>query len=134
MAMAQSDRPTDGLNVFVVEDEALVALNLEDMLLELGCTVIGPAMRLDRAHRIVDDGLAADAAILDVNIAGEMVHGLARRLAEQGLPIVFATGYGLAGLGPEFHDYPVLQKPYTSEEVAHGLARAIKSRRQLDLA
>ena len=132
--MQSGDRPTDGLKVFVVEDEALVALNLEDMLHELGCTVIGPAMRLERANRMVDQGLAADAAILDVNIAGEMVHGLARRLAEQGLPIVFATGYGLAGLASEFQDYPVLQKPYTSEEVAHGLARAIKSRRQLDLA
>lgn len=130
----QSDGETAGLSVFVVEDEALVALNLEDMLLELGCTVVGPAMRLDRAHRMVDDGLAADAAILDVNIAGEMVHDLARRLAEQGLPLVFATGYGLAGLATEFQDFPVLQKPYTADDVAQGLVRAMKTRRQLDPA
>ena len=114
-----------GLNVFVVEDEALVALNLEDMLEELGCTTIGPATRMDRAEQMMADGLTADVAILDVNLAGEMIFPLAQRLAERGMPIVFATGYGRSGLPANFQDFPVLQKPYTLNDVVAGLAQAI---------
>jgi DNA-binding NtrC family response regulator len=113
-----------GLNVFVVEDEALVALNLEDMLDELGCTVIGPAMRLGRAKEMVDDAFVADVAILDVNIAGEPVFPVAERLAGKGIPVIFATGYGQAGLPVTWHGSPVLQKPYTMDEVSGSLARA----------
>lgn len=123
-----SDAVLDGLAVFVVEDEALVALNLEDMLMDLGCVVVGPAMRLDRAMHMAEQGLAADVAILDVNLAGEKVFPLAERLVEAGLPVVFATGYGRAGLTEAFHALPVLQKPYTIEEVAAGLREAMAAR------
>ncbi|MCO6392222.1 response regulator [Aliihoeflea aestuarii] len=114
-----------GLNVFVVEDEALVALNLEDMLDELGCTVIGPAMRLGRAKEMLDGAFTADVAILDVNIAGEPVFPIAEQLAVRGIPIVFATGYGQAGLPTSWHSNPVLQKPYTMDEVSGSLAKAL---------
>lgn len=125
--MSPPDRgaKADGLTVFVVEDEALVALHLEDMLADLGCTVVGPAMRLDRAFEMVEKGLTADVAVLDVNVAGQPIFPLAEKLAERGMPLVFATGYGRSGLPPEWHSRPVLQKPYTMEDVAAGLARAI---------
>jgi DNA-binding NarL/FixJ family response regulator len=79
--MPDSDSP-NGLSVFVVEDEALVAMNLEDMLFELGCTIVGPAMRIDRAEKMLSDGIEADVAILDVNVGGQMIFPFARRLAE----------------------------------------------------
>ncbi len=123
-----TDGDTKGLCVFVVEDEALVALNLEDMLFELGCTIIGPAMRIDRAEKMLADGIAADVAILDVNVAGQMVFPFARRLAEHGMPIVFATGYGRAGLPDDFHHMPILQKPYTLDDVATGLRAAVAAK------
>ena len=123
-----------GLNVFVVEDEALVALNLEDMLEELGCKTVGPAMRMDRAEQMIEDGLSADIAILDVNLAGEMIFPLARRLTERGMPIVFATGYGRSGLPADFQDFPILQKPYTLNDVASGLAMAIQPARDVKRA
>ena len=88
------------LKVFVVEDEALVALNLEDMLADLGCRDIVSAMRLDQALAQIDDGLDADVAILDVNLAGKPVFPVAERLAERGTPIVFATGSGRGGSAP----------------------------------
>lgn len=113
-----------GLNVFVVEDEALVALNLEDLLDDLGCTVIGPAMRLGKAKEMLDGAFQADVAILDVNIAGEPVFPIAEQLADKGIPIIFATGYGQAGLPASWHSNPILQKPYTMDDVIGSLSRA----------
>lgn len=121
--MPDSSRKLQGLNVFVVEDEALVALNLEDMLDELGCSVIGPAMRLGKAREMIDGGVDADVAILDVNIAGEPVFPIAEQLASRGIPIIFATGYGQAGLPTTWHGNPILQKPYTLEEVSGSLEK-----------
>lgn len=111
--------------MFVVEDEALVALHLEDMLADLGCRIVGPAMRLDRAFAMVERGVTADVAVLDVNVAGEQVFPLAELLAEKGVPFLFATGYGRSGLPEEWHSRPILQKPYTIEEVAAGIERAV---------
>ena len=96
--------------------------NLEDILLELGCRVVGPAMRLEEADQLFEDACAADAAILDVNLSGKQVFPLAERLAARGLPIVFATGYGRSGLPEIWQQNPVLQKPYTSDQVAAALA------------
>ncbi len=118
------NQPVEGLSVFVVEDEALVLMNLEDMLLEMGCTVVGPAMRIGQAEQIVSGGVAADVALLDVNVAGELVFPLARRLAEHGMPILFATGYGRAGLPDDLGERPVLQKPYTANELFSKLCEA----------
>ncbi|PZO78997.1 MAG: response regulator [Mesorhizobium amorphae] len=95
------------------------------MLFELGCTIVGPAMRLDRAEKMLDEGINADVAILDVNVGGQMVFPFARRLAEHGMPIVFATGYGRAGLPDDLHHMPILQKPYTLDDVALGLRSAV---------
>ena len=111
-----------GMAVFVLEDESLVLFNLEDILLELGCRVVGPAMRLEEADQFFDDACAADAAILAVNLSGKQVFPLAERLAANGLPIVFATGYGRSGLPETWQQTPVLQKPYTSDQVAAALA------------
>lgn len=104
--------------VFIVEDEALVALNLEDMLMELGFEIAGQAMRLEAALKQIEGGVGAGVAILDVNLAGTPVFPVAEKLVERGIPIVFATGYGRSGLPDEWRDRPVLQKPYTLEEVA----------------
>lgn len=109
-------------SVFVVEDEALVALNLEMVLGDIGYDVIGPAMRFDHAQGMIEQGLSADAAILDVNIGGRKVFELAEKLASREIPIVFATGYGKAGVPEEWRGCPVLQKPYVEQDVRSALA------------
>ncbi len=113
------------MTVFVVEDEALVAMNLEDMLMDLGCSIAATAMRIEQAEQLVAGGLECDAAILDVNLGGDMIFPLAERLREMGVPMVFATGYGQDGLPEEWRDRPVLQKPYTEEQVAESLRWAV---------
>ncbi len=113
-----------GSTVFVVEDEALVALNLEDMLGDLGCSIVGPAMRIGKALDMAGTpGL--DVAILDVNVAGAPVYPVAEALRARGIPLVFATGYGRSGLPEEWHVFPILQKPYTADEVLAAIRQAI---------
>ena|SRR5690606_19917534 len=103
-------------------------MNLEMILEDLGCQVVGPAMRFERAQAMVDDGLKADAAILDVNVAGREVFPLADRLRELDIPLVFATGYDNAGFPEKWRDNPALRKPYTMEDVERALKQTLASR------
>ena len=121
-AMASSSELT-GLRVLVVEDEAAISLLLEDMLLDFGCEVIGPAARLAAAL----DTLARekiDLAILDVNVAGEPIYPVAEALAERSIPFVFSTGYGSAGIRDAYRDRPVLQKPFAQNDLKQKLLMA----------
>lgn len=119
--------PDTGRRIFVVEDETLVLLNLEDILEDLGWIVAAQAMWLPEAERLAGSVDLPDAAILDVNIGGTPVFSAARILAERGVPILFATGYGKEGLPPEWQDRPVIMKPYTQQDVATALERLVGS-------
>ncbi len=115
-----SDGDLNGLRILVVEDEAAISLLLEDMLLDFGCEVIGPAARLSAAL----DAVAreqVDLAILDVNVAGEPIYPVAEALAQRSIPFVFSTGYGSAGIRDTFRDRPVLQKPFAQHDLKQKL-------------
>ena len=84
--------------MLVVEDEALLALELETGLRELGCEVVGPARNLTEAQRLAETEPRLAAAVLDVNLGGgELVFTVADALAARGVPYLLATGYGSAG-------------------------------------
>jgi CheY-like chemotaxis protein len=108
------------LRVLVVEDEALIALQLEDMLMELGCAVIGPASRVGRALELLD-GEPVEAAVLDLNIAGELVYPVADELRSRGLPYIFVTGYGTSGLSEPYRSRPILEKPFARRELLRAM-------------
>ena len=112
-----------GLRVLVVEDEAAISLLLEDMLLDFGCEVIGPAARLAAALDAVERE-TVDLAILDVNVAGEPIYPVAETLARKGVPFVFSTGYGSAGIKDAYRDRPVLQKPFAQHDLQQKLIDA----------
>lgn len=115
-----SNGDLNGLRILVVEDEAAISLLLEDMLLDFGCEVIGPAARLSAAL----DAVAreqVDLAILDVNVAGEPIYPVAEALAQRSIPFVFSTGYGSAGIRDAFRDRPVLQKPFAQHDLKQKL-------------
>lgn len=111
------------LNVLVVEDESLVLFNLEDVLADLGCRIVGPAMRLPQALELAATAEAVDLAILDVNLAGQPVFPVAETLRARGVHIIFATGYGREGLPEEWQSHTVLMKPYMADDVAKALAQ-----------
>ena len=111
----------DGLKVLVVEDEMMVSMLIEDMLADLGCTVVGPASRLDEAIQLATDA-DLDCAVLDVNLGGQPIFPLADLLREKGAPFAFATGYGDAGLRDVDRGSPVLQKPFREGDLARVLS------------
>jgi PAS domain S-box-containing protein len=99
--------------VLLVEDEALVAMMMTDFLRDIGFHVIGPFGRVSDAI----DAIAQEqpqAAILDINLRGELIYDLADELTGRGIPIVFVTGYGADAVDRRFADFPVLQKPVDS--------------------
>ncbi|WP_420410398.1 response regulator [Hoeflea sp.] len=106
------------MSILVVEDESLIAMNLETILEDLGHSVIGPVMTLKDLETVLDGEFRADAAILDVNIAGEQIFPYARRLAGLGVPLLFASGYGASGISEDLSHHPVVPKPYTEDEIA----------------
>ena len=121
MPASEQGRRASGLRVLLVEDENLVALLLEDMLAELGHTVVGPVARLDKALEIAQLE-AFDVAILDVNISGEKAYPIAEALAARGIPFVFSTGYGKQSLRAPYSDRPALQKPFERHDLQRLLA------------
>jgi CheY-like chemotaxis protein len=108
------------LRVLIVEDEMLVAMNIEDMLLELGHEVAGLAGRLAPALALAREA-AFDIAMLDVNLAGEQSFPIAEALAERGIPYLFATGYGAKGVAEEHRHAPIIQKPFRARELDQAL-------------
>ena len=114
--------------ILVVEDEALVAMLVEDALFDAGFEVIGPARTVAQALKM----LAAEspsAAVLDLNLAGESSGAVADALAARGVPFVVATGYGAAGLPQAHRDVPVLPKPYDPMDLTTVLDRLCASGR-----
>ena len=106
--------------VLIVEDEIIVALFLEDLLAECGYEVAGVASRLDEAMARAEAPDFA-LAVLDVHLNGRDVFPLADRLAERGLPFVFATGYGARGIPERHAGRPVLQKPFLPADLVRTL-------------
>ncbi|MBO3761990.1 response regulator [Ciceribacter sp. L1K23] len=106
--------------VLIVEDEMLVAMLIEDVVVDLGHTVVGPAMRLETALDIVE-AQDVDFAILDINLAGKQSFPVADRLRERGIPFMFASGYGKAGLIEPYLDAMVVQKPFEPDQIANAL-------------
>ncbi len=111
------------LRVLIVEDEMLVAMNIEDMLLDLGHEVAGLASRLEPALSLAREG-QFDLAMLDVNLAGETSFPVAAILAGRGIPFLFATGYGVKGIAEDYRAYPVLQKPFRARDLELALKEA----------
>ena len=98
----------------------MVAMMLEEFLEELGCIVAGSAARLGVALAMARS-LDLDMAVLDLNLAGEMSYPVAEVLQARGVPVVFATGYGSAGLSGRFPGAPVLSKPYNMVQLESAL-------------
>jgi CheY-like chemotaxis protein len=109
------------MRIFVVEDDAAILMLVEDMLAELGCEIAGSASRLSEALQLAQE-CAADASLLDVNLAGEPVYPVAEMVRNRGIPVIFCTGYGGESIDEAWRSQPVLQKPYRIEHLAEVLA------------
>jgi DNA-binding response OmpR family regulator len=117
----------NGRRVLIVEDEALLALEIDALLRDCGMTPVGPTSRNDEALRLID-AHPIDCAVLDVNLQGESTERVAAELASRAIPFAFVTGYGQADIPKQFRDAPVLLKPFAGT----ALIDTIRSLRRAD--
>lgn len=119
---AVTDANISDLTVLIVEDEPLIAMSLEDALLDRGVTCLGPAGSVAVALEMIEAG-GFDIALLDVNLRGERVDAVADRLAAIGIPFIFTTGHGADGLPDAHRARPVIGKPFRDLDITDALAR-----------
>jgi DNA-binding response OmpR family regulator len=106
-----------GCRVLVVEDETLIAMEIEAALQALGCEIVGPTSKLETALQLACDEML-DAAILDVTVRGGKTFPVAEQLLARDIPFVLATGYGDWTLPEHLRGQQRLSKPFTPTELA----------------
>jgi two-component sensor histidine kinase len=114
-----------GKRLLLVEDEPLVAMMMSQMIRDLGGEVVGPFGSMADAVQAPIDSV--DAAVLDVNVAGELIYPLADRIASLRKPIVFLTGYDAKSVDPRFSKSAILTKPIDERDLAAVLAGMFES-------
>ena len=113
--------PSGALNVLLVEDEIMIAMLMEDVLADMGHVVVGVACGVEAALEMAET-VEADLAILDVNIDGRPSFPVADVLRRRGVPVLFATGYGAAGLDGDYRDAVFINKPFDSRELVGAIS------------
>jgi two-component SAPR family response regulator len=116
-----------GHRVLVVEDEFLLAMELEALLERNGCEVLGPASTVEWALALIVHD-RPDLALLDVNLKGLRATPVAAALRERGVPFVLITGYSRLQLTePELHAAPRIDKPLTCGDLKRAMAQALET-------
>jgi light-regulated signal transduction histidine kinase (bacteriophytochrome)/CheY-like chemotaxis protein len=121
------DLPRD-LRIMLLEDQMLIAMDVEGMFADRGFTAVSTVSSAAEALRLIARASPA-AAVLDVNLGDGTSISVAERLTALGVPFVFATGYGEGGMiPPTFEDVPVVRKPYDADVLLSALARVVARR------
>jgi CheY-like chemotaxis protein len=112
--------------VLVVEDNFLLAMEVEAVLSRHGCIVLGPVGTIELALALLEREARLDIAVLDVDLQGRRVTPVAEALRLRGVPFVLVTGYTEPQLGEaELRGRPRLDKPVSGEDLLRALARAL---------
>jgi len=110
--------------ILIVEDQALIALNLEDVVRSIGGCAVGHAARLSEALTLIET-TSWDAALLDIKLAGgEMAYPAADRLRAKGIPFAFLTAWD-GCIDERYPDVPVLRKPFSEADLERCLRMLI---------
>jgi DNA-binding response OmpR family regulator len=100
--------------ILIVEDEPVIALTLEEVLIDAGFAIAGVETKLDKALALIESG-ACDAAIVDANLAGVSASPVAISLAARGLPYILMSGYSPNQMRGEYPRALFLSKPCRPE-------------------
>ena len=119
-----ADAAPPRVRILVIEDEPLIAMNIEFSILDLGYDIVGPIARLDDALTAAgrDD---YDCAIIDINIIGGPSYGVAAIFAARQRPFLIASGYNDLSLPEALRNRPRLTKPYSSAQLETALQHMV---------
>jgi len=122
---SEGPRSLKGRRILVVEDQSLIAMEVQDYLERAGAIVAGPVGTVDRALSKAEEDIL-DAALLDIDLGGERCWPVADVLGRRAIPFAFTTGFEGSIVMPErFAGYAILSKPYREEEVLAVLRRLL---------
>jgi len=113
-----------GRRILVIEDEPLVAMDIEQHLAAAGCESVGVAGSIDQARRLIAER-EFDAALLDANLRGERVDEIAELLTRRNVPFTFASGYDREALPAGFAEAGYLSKPFSAGQLCAAIARML---------
>ena len=106
------------MNVLVLEDDVLLAMDVEDYLIEQGHQVVGPFARIPQALAAIREG-RIDGAILDLNLNGELSFPVIEALQERGIPLIVCSGYAeLPELKAKLAGLPLIAKPWNPQKMS----------------
>ncbi|WP_159719055.1 PAS domain S-box protein, partial [Geminicoccus flavidas] len=125
--MASDTRPAGivGASILIIEDEPLIALDLQDGLETAGMRVVGIATNVEEAEELIETA-TCDATLLDGNLHGQPVDRLAALLLRKKIPFIFSTGYGRESLPRGFEQAPVLTKPFSVDKLLKVLGELLR--------
>ena len=118
-------KPKRLVSVLLVEDETLIRMMIAEMIEELGHSVAGEASNIADAVRLANTA-TFEFAILDINLGGSKIDPVAEIISGRGVPFIFSSGYGLAGVPKSFSDRTVLQKPFLIERLSEAIEAAFR--------
>lgn len=124
MPVDVAKRGLAGCRVLIVEDRYLVADDLGRLLAQNGAEIVAVAADIGRATELAATG-AFDLAVLDVDLRGQDVFGVAAILEGRSIPFLFVTGYPRAHLPEGYRARPIVTKPFSEAEVLAGIARLL---------
>lgn len=110
--------------VLIIEDEALIAMFIEESLPQIGCVSVAVVSNLRDAMKKVAE-VECDIVMLDVNLAGKDTFQLAEFLSQKHQPFIFSTGYGTSSVPAHLQHVPILQKPFCENELQEKLHTAL---------
>jgi DNA-binding NtrC family response regulator len=122
--------PLAGLRILIVEDELLVAMDLEECLKEAGAEITATVPSVEKAMAALD-AERPDAVSLDMNLAGTSSEPIAAALGEAGIPFVLISGYGslVDQTAPFRKAASSLTKPYDLVKLVAAFERVARERR-----
>src|SRR5215468_3233775 len=110
-----------GRRILIVEDNGLIALEIESVVRDSGAEVAGPVGSVRDALSLVRNG-KLDCAVLDVNLGGEDVFPVAEALSRAGIPFLFLTGHTDSKVPSHYHACDILQKPFLPSKLLKALS------------
>lgn len=109
----------------IVEDEMLVAMLIEDALMDGGFEIMGISSRVEEAKKLLALEEQPDVAVMDLNLAGTSAVSIAEYLISVGIPFVIVSGYGREGLPRHLQNIPMVSKPFNPDRLLQAMRNAL---------